>query len=218
MEPGPSKVAETIAGYLLPPACREEILGDMRERYQSGWGYFVEALQVIPFAIYSRICRTTDAVVALMEVASMYTAFLAVAKWLDPTVISASAGLARLAIPPMVVLAVIMVADAYTTPHRGWPLKLLFAPILGFAAAYVEQTIYHEWSLPAPVFLLGSGTALLFVSSLRLVFPPIWDRLQTANLPAFWQKLELAPLPFSPKGALALCVILLTVILFLRGN
>jgi hypothetical protein len=218
MESGPSKVAETIAGYLMPPACREEILGDMRERYQSGWGYFIEAVQVIPFAIYSRICRTTDAVVALMEVAAMYTAFLAVTQWVDPTVISANGGLARLAIPPLVVLAMIMVADAYSTPERPWPLKPLFAPVLGFSAAYVEQTIYHEWSLPLSVFLLGSGTALLFVSALRLTFPPVWDRLQTASVPAFWQKLELAPAPFSAKGALVLCVILLAVILFLRGR
>ena len=52
MESGPSKVAETIAGWLIPPACREEILGDMRERYQSGLRYFLEAAHVIP-------CRST---------------------------------------------------------------------------------------------------------------------------------------------------------------
>ena len=96
MESGPSKVAETIAGFLLPSACREEILGDMHEHYRSGLGYFIEALQVIPFVIYSRICRTTDGVVALMEAASMYTAFVVAAKCVDVTLISAKSGLARL--------------------------------------------------------------------------------------------------------------------------
>jgi hypothetical protein len=217
MESGPSKVAETIAGYLLPPACREEILGDMRERYRSALGYFVDALQMIPCVIYSRICRTTDAVIALMEVASMYTAFVLAAKWFDSTLISANSGLARLAIPPVVVLVVICVADAYSTPQRRWPLKPLFAPILGFTVAYLEQSIHRQWTLPASVFALGSGTGLLFASTLRLAFPPITDRPHAAKVPAFWQKLELAPLSLSPKSALVPCGILLIVILCLLG-
>ena len=218
MESGPSKVAETIVGYLLPPACREEILGDMRERYRSGLGYFVEALQVIPFVVYSRIGRTTDAVVAPMEVVSMYTAFVVVANWVDPTLISADSGLARLAIPSAVVLAVMSLADAYSDPQRRWPLKPLFAPTLGFAVAYIEQSMYVQWSLPASVFAWGSGTGLLFVSTLRVAFPPVTDRPQAANAPAFWQKLELAPFSLSRKSALVPCAILLAAILYLLGR
>ena len=218
MESGPSKVAETIVGYLLPPACREEILGDMRERHRSGLGYFAEALQVIPLVIYSRIRRTTDAVVALMEVASMYTAFVVVANWVDPTLISADSGLARLAIPSAVVLAVMSLADAYSDPQRRWPLKPLFAPTLGFAVAYIEQSIYVQWSLPASVFAWGSGTGLIFVSTLRVAFPPVTDRRQAANAPAFWQKLNLAPLSLSRKSALVPCAILLAAILYLLGR
>ena len=172
MESGPSKVAETIAGYLLPPACREEILGDMRERYRSRFGYFLEVLHVVPCVIYSRICRTTDAVVALMEAASMYTAFVISARCVDVTLLSAKSGFARLAIPPMVVLAVMSVADAYSDPQRHWPLRPLFAPTIGFAVAYIEQSMYSQWSLPISVFAWGSGPGLLLVSTLRLIFPP----------------------------------------------
>jgi hypothetical protein len=118
MESGPSKVAETIAGWLIPPACREEILGDMRERYQSGLRYFLEAAHVIPCTIYSRICRTTDAVLALMEVASLYTAFVIVAKCFDPVLIFDKSGFVRLAIPPVIVLATMSLADAYSNPQR----------------------------------------------------------------------------------------------------
>jgi hypothetical protein len=218
MESGPSKVAETIVGCLLPPACREEILGDLRERHRSGLGYFVEALHVIPLVIYSRIRRTTDAVVALMEVASMYTAFVVVANWVDPTLISADSGLARLAIPSAVVLAVMSLADAYSDPQRRWPLKPLFAPTLGFAVAYIEQSMYVQWSLPASVFAWGSGTGLIFVSTLRVAFPPVTDRPQAANAPAFWQKLELSPFSLSRKSALVPCAILLAAILYLLGR
>ncbi len=218
MESGPSKVAETIAGYLLPPTCREEILGDMRERYRSGLGYFVEALQVIPFVIYSRICRNTDPVVALMEVASMYTALVVAANCVDPTLITARTGLARLAIPPVVVLAVMGVADAYSDPSRRWPLRPLFASALGLAFASIEQSMYPGSSLPAPVFAWGGGTGLLLVSTLRLMFPPIPDRPQAASIPAFWRKLELAPFPVSLKSALVPCAVVLAVILYLLGR
>src|SRR5579862_5814626 len=67
MEPGPSKVIEAIVSLLLPPACREEVLGDMRERNESTGGFLREAISTVPCVIYSRVRRTTDAVVVLME-------------------------------------------------------------------------------------------------------------------------------------------------------
>jgi hypothetical protein len=218
MESGPSKVAEIIAGWLVPPACREEILGDMRERYRSGLRYFLEAAHLIPCVIFSRICRTTDAVLALMEVASLYTAFVIVAKYFDPVLILGRSGFARLAIPPVIVLATMSLADAYSVPQRRWPLKPLVAPTLGFAVAYTEQSMYRQWSLPPSVFAWGSGTGLLLVSTLRLEFPSIADQPQAAHAPAFWQKLELVPLSLSPKNVLVPCGILLAVILYLLGR
>ncbi len=215
MEPGPSKVAEILAGYLIPSACREEILGDMRERYRSGWGYCLEAAQVIPCAIYSRVCRTTDGVMALMQAGSMYTAFLIAAKCFDAAAISEKYGLARLAIPPVIVLAVMSLADAYSNPRKRWLLKPLFAPTLGFAAAYIEQQMYRQWSLPVSVFAWGSGAGLLLVWTLRLAIPAITDRPQAVNAPAFWRKLELVPLSFSAKSALVPGGILLLVIVYL---
>lgn len=76
MESGPSKVAEAIVYWFLPPACREEVLGDMRERNRSSAQYLVEATCTVPSVICSRIRRTTDAVLTLMVAVSMYTAFV----------------------------------------------------------------------------------------------------------------------------------------------
>ena len=218
MESGPSKVAETIAGWLLPPACREEILGDMRERYRSGLRYFLEAAYVIPCVVYSRIRRTTDAVLALMEVTSLYTTFVIAAASIDPALTLDRSGFARLAIPPVVVLATMALADAYSNPRRRWPLKPLIAPALGFAVAYLEQSMYRQWSLPAAVFAWGGAAGLLLVSALRLAFPSMADRPRAVNIPAFWQKQELVPLRLSPQSALVPCVILLAVILYLLGR
>ena len=43
MESGPSKISEAIAWWLVPPACREEVLGDLRERNQRSARYLLEA-------------------------------------------------------------------------------------------------------------------------------------------------------------------------------
>lgn len=60
MESNPSKIAEALVYWLLPPACREEVLGDMRERNQSSVQYLVEATCTVPSVIYSRIRRCPE--------------------------------------------------------------------------------------------------------------------------------------------------------------
>jgi hypothetical protein len=220
MESGPSKISEVIAGWLIPPACREEVLGDMRERHQGSAPYLLEAAYLIPCVIYSRICRTTDAVVALTEAVSMYTAFAMAAWWLDRAALMDQRGFVRLAIPPAIFLAATILADAYSNPKRRWQLKRLllkplFGPMLGFALSYAVQSMLGQWAIPASVLAWGSGISLLLISTLRLAFPPIADQPQAANAPAFWQKLEFAPLPFWLKGAVFPAAIMLAVILYL---
>ena len=80
MMPGPSRFAEAVVGLLLPPACREHVLGDLHERYQSPQQYWPEAIRTVPLVILSRIRRTTDIVVLLMEICTTYMSFF-VAAW-----------------------------------------------------------------------------------------------------------------------------------------
>src|SRR5437016_2809889 len=42
---GPSKAAEAIVAVFVPPACREEVLGDLHERYSSPRQYALDALR-----------------------------------------------------------------------------------------------------------------------------------------------------------------------------
>jgi hypothetical protein len=214
VESRPSKIVEAFVYWLLPPACREEVLGDMRERNQSSAQYLVEATCTVPSVIYSRIRRTTDAVLTLMLAVSMYTTFVMSALWLDPKLLFRDYGYARLAIPPAIFLVAIILADAYSDPKKRWPLKPLFGPALGLALAYVVG-LNHQWALPAPVLAWGGVASLLLASTLRLTFPPVTERPQTAKIPAFWQKLELSPPSFSLKLALLPCAVLLAIILYL---
>jgi hypothetical protein len=212
MGSGPHKVIERVAGVLIPIACREEILGDMRQRHQSTGSYVLEAVHTIPCVIYSRIRRTTDAVLAVAEGCSMLTAFVMAAWLLERGSIADQGGLLRLAIPAAVVLVMTILADAYSDPRHRWALKPLVGPAVGGGLAYILQSMLGEWALPPSVFLWGSAMSLLLLCALRLMFPPIADRPQTVNIPAFWQKLELSPPSAHINSALLPAAILIAMI------
>jgi hypothetical protein len=221
MESGPSQITKVIAEaliyWLLPPACREEILGDMRERNQSSARYLMEAISTVPSVIYSRIRRTTDPVVALMEALSIYTAFVMSARWLDHELLFREYGFARLAIPPVIFLTTIILADAYSIPTKRRPLKPLFGPTLGLAVTYAAG-LNQQWALPMPVLAWGGAASVLLVSALRLIFPPVTERPQVAEIPAFWRKLELSAPSFSFKNVLLPCAVLLFLLCLLMGR
>lgn len=214
MESGPSKIAEGIVYWLLPPACREEVIGDMRERNDGPARFLLEATHTIPSVVYSRIRRTTDVVVAMMEALSVYTALVMAARWLNPELLFRDYGFARLAIPTAVFLSAIILADAYSDPKRHTPLKALFGPILGFALAYALQ-LKHGLALPAAVLAWGGACGALIVSTLRLIYPPFTERPQEAKMPVFWQKLELLPPPFSLRMVLVPCLLFAAIVLYL---
>jgi hypothetical protein len=214
MESGPSKIAETLVYWLLPPACREEVLGDMRERNQSSAQYLAEATCTLPSVIYSRILRTTDAGVTFITAVSVYTAFVMTAWRLDPDLLFRESGFAPVAIPPAIFLAAIILTDVYSDPKKRWPLKPLLGPTLGFALASAVE-LNHQWALPASVLAWGGALSVLLAWSLRLTFLPVTERPQTAKIPAFWHKLELSVPSFSVKTVLLPCAVLVAIILYL---
>ena len=99
MSSGPSKIAETIVGVFVPPACREEVLGDLYERYRSAGRYGLDAARTVPLVIASRIRRTANAQVLPMQAFALYEAFLGAAWFTNRAFLSERWGLPRLAIP-----------------------------------------------------------------------------------------------------------------------
>src|SRR5215468_5891670 len=57
METRPPKLIEAIVAKLLPPACRENVLGDLHERYTSTAHYILDALRAVPFVVTSQSRR-----------------------------------------------------------------------------------------------------------------------------------------------------------------
>lgn len=179
---------EKSVGIFIPPACREEVLGDLRERNDGVQLFIYDALRTVPFVILSRVRRTTDSVVLLMQAFCCYVSYLTAAWVFAPSMIAKQEGLLRLAIPCTIALVMLMLADAYADPRK----KPLLRPVLAVALAFAAVFAVHlaRPLLPGIVMAIGSGMSILFLLVLRMLFPPLADRPRQAQGPAFWQKQE----------------------------
>ena len=121
MAPGPPKLLEGLAKILIPPACREEVLGDLYERYKSPAQYLGDLVSTLPFVLLSRIIRTTNIRLLLMDALLVYGSFLAAAWYLARTLVTTEGGLVRLAIPSGLTLVGLLIGDAFTPPLKRPP-------------------------------------------------------------------------------------------------
>lgn len=212
MPSGPSKSAEAIVAILTPPACREEVLGDLYERYRSPAQYGFEALITIPLVILSRIRRTADPQVVLMQALALYLAFLGAAWFRDPRLLSQEWGMLRLALPPAIILFALVVNDAYAKPGPRAFGSLMLGPVIG-----VGLTLLSQLGLPLDVMVYGATMSFLSASAIRLLFPPVTSRPQRAGAPADWLKQAGDPIEL-PRGAMrlgaGLCTLLAVLIIY----
>lgn len=81
MHSGPSKAAEGIVAMLLPPACREEIVGDLHERFTFPPQYALDALRTVPLVVLSRIRCTLDLQILVIQAFALCISFWGAA-WL----------------------------------------------------------------------------------------------------------------------------------------
>jgi len=216
MRSGPSKAAEALVAVLVPPACREEVLGDLHERYRSSSQYALEALCTMPLVILSRIRRTADPQVVLMQAFALSVSFLGAAWFQDRALLGEQWGLLRLAIPPATAVLGLILEDAYAPPGRRSPLTLVRGPVLGLGAAFVSQGVFRvgnpDLALPGWIMIYGCAMSLLLSSAVRMLFPPITDQLQGVNAPALWLKNPPAAMRVF-KGIAAIVAVLLIVLL-----
>jgi hypothetical protein len=172
----PSKTAEALLGLLIPPACREQVLGDLHERYTSPSRYFGDALSAVPCVIISSIRRTTDPQVLLMEAIALYLSFVGVA-WISgqSAFLYEPWGLLRLAIPTAVALLALVLADAYVDPAKRSAIKPMLQTAFCIGLAFLSQATFWvtdpDLAVPVRIMLFGGGISLVLVSTLRAFFP-----------------------------------------------
>ena len=203
MSSGPSKAAEAIIAIFAPPACREEVLGDLHERYSSPRQYYLDASRTVPLVIISRIRRTTDPQVLLIQAFVLFVAFLGAAWLRDGAFLREQWGLLRLAIPAGMAMLGLILEDTYANPGRRSALKLVRGPVVGLGLASVSQGIFWasnpELAVPRWIMLYACAMSLLLSSAVRMLFPPATNQLQGVNAPVLWLK-QASGSTESPQG------------------
>ena len=213
MPSSPPRILEAIVAFFLPPASREEVLGDLWERYTGKMQYVFLAMHVVPCVILSRIRRTTDVRVLLMEALLVYASYLAAAWYTGRTLLMGQWGFLRLAVPPALAVAFMMLEDAWAPVRERSPLRLTGEVAMGMLFAF----LWMIRRLPDTLNLVGASASLLLVSAVRILFRPQIDRQQAVSGPAVWD--EPAVVPRNTKGiyyAFAAASVLIVISLALR--
>jgi len=160
-----------LIALLLPPACREEVLGDLHERNATSVGFSIDAMRTVPLVVASRIRRTADPQLLLLHAITLYLCYYAAgyyaAAWLmNRALLRDTWGLARPAVPALLVLLVLLLEDAYAKPGSRSRLQLARGPLIAFVFVFLAQ------SLPPRIVLFGSALGLPLTLALRLLFSP----------------------------------------------
>lgn len=192
MPSAPPKAAEAIVAILIPPACREEVVGDLYERYVSPLHYCADALTTIPFVIASRIRRTSDPQIVLIQAFSLFLSFLGAAWLKNRGFLSLHASLLRLAIPAAAAMLGLILEDLYAQPGQRSVMGLARGPLLGIGLALAAEgglRLFHpDLTIPGWTLAYGSMIGLILTSSVRMLFPPLAHQLRGSNVPADWLK------------------------------
>lgn len=165
VESGPPKVVECLVSMVLPPACRESVVGGLHERYTSLPSYLWEAILSVPLVIVCRTKRTTNPGLLLLEAIAIYLFFIAGAWRYDQFLEQPNAYL-RLAIPVFMVLVALILVDAYSPTEAG----IFYGPAAATIAFLISVllTLAHEdWTLPSRVMSFGAGAGVVLVGSVR---------------------------------------------------
>lgn len=172
MASGPSKVSELAVWIVLPPACRESVLGDLHERYASPAQYVRDAVTTVPWVIASRLIRTTDARLLLLEAFALYLSFVTSARFAaDPGFLDLPNAYVRLAVPVLVALAALVLADAYARTER----RMFHGSVAALTAVWLRfwsTAPNSNLSVPFHVILYSSVLGILLVTVIRAIFLP----------------------------------------------
>lgn len=173
MPPAPPNWLEKLAGILIPPACREEVVGDLRERYRHPAQYLVDLVAILPFLILSRVRRTTDMQLLLTDALLVYGSFLAAVWVKDRAVLAQERGLLDLAIPAAVTLSYLLLMNALVPPL--WRVGLSGLLTLG---------LFYS-GLASSVDAYGFLTGLFLDSAVRALLASGVNRSQSPAGPGF---------------------------------
>jgi hypothetical protein len=170
--PTPPRFLEFVAGLLLPRAYREQVLGDMHERFTSPLGYVADAASAVPAAIVGQIRRATPAPFLLLEALIVYASYLGAALCLR--LIDGPPDFLQAARITAVVMCGLLLRDAYY-PRPSPSRRILIGSV--YHAVYFSNGLVWAWHLVRPNHLFPSimtSMVGLGISSVLICVLRIW--------------------------------------------
>ncbi|MGA9885695.1 MAG: hypothetical protein WBQ34_18410 [Candidatus Acidiferrales bacterium] len=140
MKQTPPRMIESIVAQLIPPARREEVLGDLHERYRGPTQYLLEALRTVPHVVRSHVARTVDPRLVIAEAFSLYFGFLmGRPNWRGAFF---HRTMLAYAIPSTVALVAFVFLYAYVPQGRRTSVRLALCSAIAVAIAFgMEQLV-----------------------------------------------------------------------------
>ena len=169
METGPRPLIARVVRALIPPACREHVLGDLYQRNGSDAKYVLDACRVVPYVIWSQIRRTASPSLLAAEFALVYLAFACAAVSVVGFLAQPFA-VYQLAIPAVLGLVTLVLRDAYAGAKRSSPDVAADALLAVMTILIAEQLLLTAGSglaLPRVVSIGGGVASLLALSAIR---------------------------------------------------
>jgi hypothetical protein len=164
----PPHILERMIGLFIPPSRREDVLGDLRERYAGLWRYIGESIRTTPMVIFGAIRRATDPQLFLMEALLLYVSFLSALWYMNRAMLNDQWGLLRPAIPAAIAIAILLLYDAWAPPEKLAPFRTAVRVVVALGIACLGQIA----ALPREIAVFGAGIAALLVSTGRMIFLP----------------------------------------------
>lgn len=168
----PPASLEAFFARLIPPACREEVLGDLCEKYRSPFQYFFLAARTIPFVIVSRLRRISGPVLSLTDPVLIYGGFLLEA-WIGHALLRPDPATFLLLAAPAALTWIYLVLCEVFAPASGKPATLKQAGLV--VMVVFMGTLGHS------AWLFGFFSAWLLVSLTRLLSPANFRRGRLAK-------------------------------------
>lgn len=128
METRPPALVDAIVRALIPPACRESVIGDLWERYTTPGRYLGDALRALPFLVLSRLRRTTNPSMSAVVFLMLYASFQqSVRPWPSG------------ALPAAAILLTFLLRDVYRNAAITPAQRTLGDTIAIVTAAFISQ-------------------------------------------------------------------------------
>ena len=172
MEAGPHPLAERVVARLLPPPCREHVLGDLYERNATTGRYVWDALRSVPFAVWGQVRRTTSPGLACLQGGAVYGGFLSAYGRVASSVLQTTDGVLGTLTPALTAVVVLALRDAWTgRPQRISIRALVDAPLcvaIACAAHVAVQTFGTHALGGSTVTMVAGVVSLLLLSLVRV--------------------------------------------------